>query len=101
MGRNTSVQPEKELSATIQEAMREKSLDREGMAKLLGVSSIMVDKIICGDVVPSEHLQKQMKEVLGIAEPTINDMAKRREQKAQAERQRAEEERVNRSQKAA
>jgi transcriptional regulator with XRE-family HTH domain len=73
--------------------MREKNLSREGMVELLGVSSLMLDKIICGDVIPSRHLEKQMVEVLGISHRTVSYMSARREKK---ERECYEKERVKR-----
>jgi transcriptional regulator with XRE-family HTH domain len=71
--------------------MREKNLSRERMAELLGVSSVMLDKIMCGDVIPSRHLEKQMVEVLGISRRTLSYMSARREKK---ERECYEKERV-------
>ena len=55
-----------ELSAAIQRVMREKKLTAEELRKRLGVSAHMLRKIICGEVVRSSHLEKQMIEVLEI-----------------------------------
>ena len=55
-----------EHSATIARAMQEKGLDKQGLAALLGISSVMLNKVLCGDVVPSRHLEKQMREALRI-----------------------------------
>jgi hypothetical protein len=35
-----------------------KTLGRHGLAKLLGINSVVVEKLLCGDVVPSRHLEK-------------------------------------------
>jgi ribosome-binding protein aMBF1 (putative translation factor) len=84
---DTTVRDDKELAATIQQAMRERGLDREGLAKRLSVSSVMMDKIIRGEVIPSRYLERQMKEVLGIPEPTIRRMVERRELEEHRERE--------------
>ena len=55
-----------EISALIHRAMQEKQADEAGMAKLLGVSPIMMGKIMSGEIVPSRHLEKQMIELLGV-----------------------------------
>jgi transcriptional regulator with XRE-family HTH domain len=57
-----------ELAATIRRAMQQKNLDREQLAQALGISDVMVDKLLCGDVVPSRHLEKRMLEVLNISQ---------------------------------
>jgi transcriptional regulator with XRE-family HTH domain len=48
--------------------MQQKNLDREQLAQALGISDVMVDKLLCGDVVPSRHLEKRMLEVLNISQ---------------------------------
>jgi ribosome-binding protein aMBF1 (putative translation factor) len=70
---------DKELGAIVQQAMRERNLDRKSLAERLSVSSVMLDKIVGGEVIPSRHLAKQMTEVLGIPEPTIQKVIERRE----------------------
>ncbi|HWC18710.1 MAG TPA: hypothetical protein VG498_16990, partial [Terriglobales bacterium] len=57
-----------ELAAIIRAAMRDKNLDRQGLAALLGIGDVMVDKLLCGDIVPSRSLEKQMIEKLGIVQ---------------------------------
>jgi hypothetical protein len=42
----------------------------------------MVEKIICGDVVPSSHLEKQMIEVLEIKPDRVKGLAQRRRKRA-------------------
>jgi ribosome-binding protein aMBF1 (putative translation factor) len=55
-----------ELAASIQRAMKNKKLSPQELGKKLGVNQVMVTKIICGDVVPSSHLEKQMIHILEI-----------------------------------
>lgn len=74
-----------ELSATIRRAAQQKNLDREKLARALGISNLMVDKLLCGEVVPSRHLEKKMVEVLGIEPSTMRTMSERREKKTKAE----------------
>ena len=69
-----------ELSAAIQTAMKKKKLSPEALGKTLGVSAIMVTKIICGEVVPSGHLEKQMIEILEINPERVKNLAGRRRQ---------------------
>jgi ribosome-binding protein aMBF1 (putative translation factor) len=71
-----------ELSAAIRLAMREKKLAPEVLGKKLGVSPIMLDKIMCGDVVPSRHLEKQMIEVLEIEPDRVKNLASRRQKRS-------------------
>jgi len=59
------VRDQVEFSAAIQRAMKEKRLTPERLREMLGVSEVMLHKIICGDVIPSRHLEKQMTEILG------------------------------------
>ncbi len=75
----------KELAATIRAAMKRKGMTDKTLGKALGVSTVMVDKIICGDVVPSRHLDKQLIEVLGIPSNRVTQLAARREQKSKKE----------------
>lgn len=71
-----------ELSAMIQAAMREKDLDRQGIAELLGMGDVMVDKLLCGDIVPSRNLEKQMVERLGIASSRVRAVTNHRDKDA-------------------
>ena len=71
-----------ELSAMIRAAMREKELDRQGIAELLGMGDVMVDKLLCGDIVPSRNLEKQMVERLGIASSRVRAVTNRRDKDA-------------------
>jgi len=74
-----------ELSAIVRKAMERKNLDREKLARALGMSETMVEKLLSGDVVPSHHLEKQMVEVLEIDLSTVMNMSSRREEKSKAE----------------
>jgi len=49
---------------------------------MLDMDGIMVNKLLCGDLVPSRHLEKQMIEVLGIQEHRVSKMAHRRENRS-------------------
>ena len=71
-----------ELAAIVRRAMRSRSLDQQGLAKLLGINTIMVDKLLCGDIVPSHSLEKQMVEVLGIAPTRVRRFSERLEKKS-------------------
>lgn len=71
-----------ELSAMIRAAMREKELDRQGIAELLGMGDVMVDKLLCGDIVPSRNLEKQMVERLGIASSRVRAVTNHRDKDA-------------------
>jgi ribosome-binding protein aMBF1 (putative translation factor) len=73
-----------ELSATISGAMQEKGIDKNDLAKLLGISSVMVEKLLCGDVVPSRHLEKVLVDTLGIPEQRVKKMSVRRERQDKA-----------------
>lgn len=69
-----------ELAATIRLAMRHRNLDRQGIAEMLGIGDVMVDKLLCGDIVPSRALEKQLVEKLGVTSPRARRLAARREQ---------------------
>ena len=71
-----------ELSTIIRGAMREKNLDRQGIAALLGIGDVMVDKLLCGEIVPSRSLEKQMVEKLGIAPSRVRAVADRRDKES-------------------
>jgi ribosome-binding protein aMBF1 (putative translation factor) len=49
------LQNEKELGVTIRAAMRKKNLNKDQLAQILGISSTMVEKLVCGEIVPSRH----------------------------------------------
>ena len=72
---------EKELSAAVRAAMKKQNLKKEQLAEKLKISTIMIDKLLCGDVFPSRHLEKQMIEVLGIKEQRVSQLVRRRERK--------------------
>ena len=76
-----------ELSAAIQSAMKKKKLSPEALGKTLGVSKVMVSKIMCGDVIPSGHLEKQMVEVLEISPDRVRNLAGRRRNRENAKRE--------------
>ena len=65
--------------------MKEKDLDQKKLAQILGISDVMVEKLLCGEIVPSSHLEKQMMEVLEIPASTVEHMSTRREKKTKAE----------------
>jgi transcriptional regulator with XRE-family HTH domain len=73
-----------ELAATIRKAMKEKQIDRRRLTSLLDLHPIMVEKVLCGDVVPSRHLEKRLIEVLGIPERKLDQLASRRERQSKA-----------------
>lgn len=73
------MQSTKELATAIRGAMQEKNIDNKGLAQLLGISSTMVEKLLCGDVVPSRHLEKKMVDALGIPPTQARRLAARRE----------------------
>jgi ribosome-binding protein aMBF1 (putative translation factor) len=76
------MQDKVELSAAIQRAVKDKKLSHTDLGEKLGVNAIMVEKIICGDVVPSSHLEQQMIEVLGIHPDRVRGLAQRRQKRA-------------------
>ena len=69
----------KELAAIIRRAMRNKKIDEKGLGKLLGISETMVEKLICGEVVPSRSLEKRMVETLGIDPKRARKVSEHRE----------------------
>jgi transcriptional regulator with XRE-family HTH domain len=78
-----------ELAAAIQRVMKEKKLTPEQLGRKLGVSAVMLKKILCGDVIPSRHLEKQMMEILEIKPDRVKSLAQRRQKRAQAAMERA------------
>ena len=64
--------------------MRDRNLDRQGLATLLGIGDVMVDKLLCGDIVPSRSLEKQMIEKLGIVQHRARRIAERREKNSKS-----------------
>jgi ribosome-binding protein aMBF1 (putative translation factor) len=75
---------EKELATAIRSAVRKRNLTKDQLARMLDVSSIMVDKLLCGEVEPSRHLEKQMVEILGIKEKKVLNLAERRRRRGPA-----------------
>lgn len=73
-----------ELSTIIRSAMRAKNLDRQGIAALLGIGDVMVDKLLSGEIVPSRNLEKQMVEKLGIAPSRARAVADRRDKESKS-----------------
>ena len=86
-----------ELAATIRSAMEKKKLDRQKLAQVLGISNVMIDKLLCGEIVPSQHLRKLMIEVLNIEPSRVDTISERREGKTK--RQHREEEQTRKRQK--
>ena len=80
--KETIVESSTALAATIRAAMRDRNLDRQGIAALLDIGDVMVDKLLCGDIVPSRNLEKQLIEKLGITSPRARRITERREQDA-------------------
>jgi len=76
------VESSTELAVTIRAAMRDRKLDRQGIANLLGIGDVMVDKLLCGDIVPSRTFEKQMVEKLGIAAQRARRLSDGREKKS-------------------
>ena len=72
---------EKELAAAVRAAMKKQKLEKHQLAEKLKISPIMLDKLLCGDIFPSRHLEKQMTEILGIKEQRVAELARRRERK--------------------
>ena len=59
--------------------MQEKKIDKKGLAQLLAISSTMAEKLLCGDIVPSRHLEKKMVDALGIPPIRARRIAAHRE----------------------
>jgi ribosome-binding protein aMBF1 (putative translation factor) len=76
------VRRETELAATIRAAMHDERLKEEDLSKALGISSVMLQKLLCGEVIPSSFLQKQMREILGISRVRIGRISSKRQQKS-------------------
>ena len=72
---------ETELAVTIRAAMRKKNLSNAQLAGMLNRSPAVIESLLCGKVVPSKHLEKQLIEMLGISGERMTKMAERREQK--------------------
>jgi transcriptional regulator with XRE-family HTH domain len=60
-----------ELAATIQSVMKAKQLTREHLAEMLGMNRFMVEKLLCGEVIPSTHLERKLIKLLGISPEQI------------------------------
>ena len=80
---------EKELAVTIRTAMRKKNLKEDELARILGISSTMVEKLVCGEIVPSRHLEKKMIEVLEVSELRMTKLSGRRNLHNGAKRRKA------------
>ena len=65
MQRNT------DLADSVQKAMEAKQLSRDQLAEALGTNRLMIEKLLCGEIVPSTHLEKQLEEVLEIPPATF------------------------------
>ena len=70
-----------DLAATISAVMRDRKLDRQGIAEVLGIGDVMVDKLLCGDIVASRSLEKQLTEKLGIRAPRARQLTPHRDSK--------------------
>jgi len=75
---------EKELAAAVRAAMKKHNLNNEQLAARLNLSPTMIDRLLCGKIVPSRHLEKQLIEALGISDQRVKKMAERREKKSSA-----------------
>ena len=72
---------ERELAVAVRAAMRKKNLGNDELAALLNRAPGVIENLLCGKVVPSKHLEKQLIEKLGISGQRMTKMAERREQK--------------------
>ena len=72
---------EKELSGAIRSALKKRKLTKDQLAGMLAISPTMADKLLCGDIEPSRHLEKKMIEVLGIDEDKVLKLAARRQRR--------------------
>ncbi len=79
------MQSRRELAATLRRAMKQKNFTSNQLQETLGVSGVMVEKILAGEVVPSIHLEKQMIELLEIPERRVHRISAARRQNANAE----------------
>jgi ribosome-binding protein aMBF1 (putative translation factor) len=75
---------EKELAATVRAAMKKRGLKKEQLAQMLRMHPMMIDKLLCGEIHPSSHLEEQMIKVLGINEQRVTKMAQRRGRRSNA-----------------
>ena len=73
-----------ELAATFYQAMREKNINRQQLTNLLQVHPTMTEKLLCGEVIPSRHLQQRMVEVLGLPREQVTQLASRCERQIKA-----------------
>ena len=73
---------ETELAVVVRSAMREKNLSSEQVARMLNRSPSVIDKLLCGKIVPSKHLEKQLIDVLEVSSERIKKIAERRERKS-------------------
>lgn len=72
---------ETELAVAVRAAMRKKNLSEDQLAVKLNRSPGVIEKLLCGKVVPSKHLEQQLIETLGISGQRMKKMAERRERK--------------------
>ena len=68
--KETIVESSTDLAAAISAVMRDRKLDRQGMAEVLGIGDVMVDKLLCGEIVASRSLEKQLIEKMGMKPST-------------------------------
>ena len=74
-----------ELATSIRNAMEAKHLSQHQLTELLKMNSLMIDKLLSGDIIPSSHLKKQLIEVLGIPRDKVAKRAEHRSKQAQVE----------------
>ena len=78
------MQHETEMAAAVRAAVKRKHLTRAQLAERLKLSPIMLEKLLCGKIFPSKHLEKQLVEELGISGQRVKKLAERREKKSTA-----------------
>ena len=79
------MQHETELAAVVRSAMKKRRVNKSQLAERFKLSPIMLEKLLCGKVIPSKHLEKQLVEELGISGQRVKKLAERREKKSAAE----------------
>jgi transcriptional regulator with XRE-family HTH domain len=78
------MQHETELAAAVHAAMKKQNLNKSELADRLKLSPVMLEKLLCGKILPSRHLEKQLVEELGISRQRVTKLAERREKKSAA-----------------
>jgi ribosome-binding protein aMBF1 (putative translation factor) len=58
------------LAERVQNAMDSKQLSRDQLAEGLGMHHVMVEKLLCGEIIPSTHLENKLEAFLGIPQGT-------------------------------